>query len=115
MRLRFLYQPVKDVAQAAAFYRDELGLQEAWREGEAVAFTLPGSNISLMLDQDPDEATGGPFFVVEDVVDFYERNRDRLSFLGAPTPIGPGMYVRFTDPSGNVIRVMDDTTSRERA
>ena len=114
MRLRFIYQPVADIDAAAAFYRDTLGLEPDWQEGpNTMAFKLPGSNIAIMLDRDPGEGTTGPFFVVDDVLSFYEENRDRLSFIEPPQRIPPGMYARFRDPSGNIIRVMDDTSSRE--
>lgn len=116
MRLRFFYQPVTDLEDAATFYRDVLGWTEAWREGTTTAaFTMPGSDLSIMLDEDPSEPAGGPFLVVEDVRAFYEENKGRLDFIEEPVAIAPGMYARFTDPSGNVIRIMDDTTSRERA
>jgi hypothetical protein len=46
MKLTFIYQSVKGLPAALAFYRDELGLDEAWREGEStVAFELPGSPV----------------------------------------------------------------------
>ena len=40
---------------------------------------------------------------------FYEDNSGSLSFVITPRDIPPGMYAAFTDPSGNVIRVMDNT------
>lgn len=113
MRLAFIYQPVKNLTEALDFYRDQLGLEEAWREGtEAAALKLPGTDVGLMLDQDEREDKVGPFFVVDDVVDFYTKNQQTLDFLWEPRPIPPGMYTAFTDPSGNVIRLMD--TSAER-
>jgi catechol 2,3-dioxygenase-like lactoylglutathione lyase family enzyme len=116
MKLRFFYQPVRDIEAALAFYCGVLGFEEGWREGSTTAsVTLPGAQIGMLLDEDANEPPGGPFFVVDDVVAYYEQNRDRLDFAGEPSPIGPGMYARFTDPSGNVIRIMDDTTSRERS
>jgi hypothetical protein len=52
-------------ATGAHFYRDELGLDEAWREGDGtVAFELPGSSVRLMLDVPPDDHarwSSGPF------------------------------------------------------
>lgn len=47
MQLTFMYQSVDDLPAALAFYRDALGFQEAWREGDStVAFELPGSPCS---------------------------------------------------------------------
>jgi catechol 2,3-dioxygenase-like lactoylglutathione lyase family enzyme len=114
MRLRFIYQPADDLETAEAFYRDELGFEEAWREGPStMAFKVPGTEVQMLLDVDPSDPGSGPFFVVESVAEFYESNRARLQFLEPPKAIPPGMFARFTDPSGNVIRIMDDTTSRE--
>lgn len=43
--------PVTNLRAALALYRDRLGWQEAWREGEGtVALKLPGSDVQLMLD-----------------------------------------------------------------
>jgi hypothetical protein len=35
-----------------ALYRDELGWEEAWREGDTtVSLKLPGTDVQLMLDR----------------------------------------------------------------
>lgn len=71
MELSFLYVPVTDLGPSLAFYRDVLGLEESWREGETtVAFRLPGSDVELMIDVDPDAPPGltpGGFFRVDDL------------------------------------------------
>lgn len=113
MRLAFVYTPVKDLKEALGFYRDRFGFEEAWREGDlAAGLSLPGTDVKLMLDADDRETGTGPFFVVDSVADFFEANRDSLDFLFEPREIPPGLYAAFTDPSGNVVRIMD--TSRER-
>jgi hypothetical protein len=80
MKLTFIYQSAADLPAALAFYRDELGLDEAWREGEStVAFELPGSSVQLMLDTRPDDNerwTSGAFFQVDDVVAFTQQHPD---------------------------------------
>lgn len=115
MKLRFVYMPVKSAGEALAFYRDALGFDELWREGEETIALKTGGDVALMLDEDTTDTKAGPFFVVEDVRDFYARNKSALSFLGEPRRIPPGWYVTFEDPSGNVLRLMDDTESRENA
>src|SRR5690606_39101611 len=35
MKLSYIYVSVPDLKEALVFYRDELGLDEAWREGES--------------------------------------------------------------------------------
>jgi hypothetical protein len=50
-----------------SFYRDKLGLEESWREGEGtVGFKVPGTDIELMLDVYEEGApdTTGPMFVI---------------------------------------------------
>lgn len=34
MKLAFLYYPVKNMEESLTYYRDVLGYEEAWREGE---------------------------------------------------------------------------------
>ena len=110
MKLSYLYTPVKDLKEALAFYRDTLGLEEHWREGELTCgLTLPGTEVGLMLDQDTTETKAGPFFTVPDVRAFYEEKKGALLFQGEPSRIPPGWYAAFEDPAGNVIRVMDRT------
>ena len=51
MKLEFWYAPVTDLSAALALYRDTLGWEEAWREGELTAsLVLPGTEVQLMLD-----------------------------------------------------------------
>ena len=61
MKLSYFYVSVPELQPALSFYRDDLGLDEAWREGEGtVAFELPGTPVQLMLDVPRlrDEAAG---------------------------------------------------------
>ncbi len=111
MHLTLIYVPSKDAAVSARFYRETLGWQEAWREGETtIALTIPGSDIQLMLDEDETEPRQtGPMFKVEDVIDFYRRNQGNLEFLSAPKDIPPGKYVAFRDVDGYAIRLYDET------
>lgn len=109
MNLVFNYLPVNDINEALALYRDALGFEVAWREGDATAgLMLPGTEVQLMLDQDAQPGDKpGPFFQVDDVDQFYAANKDKLSFNFSPTDIPPGRYVSFDDPSGNRIHVLD--------
>lgn len=110
MKLSFLYTPVRNLKESLRFYCDTLGFEEAWREGEHTAgLKVPGTEVQILLDEDPTEPAAGGFFMVDSVREFYEQNRDALTFTTEPREIPPGMYARFTDPSGNVIRVLDTT------
>ncbi|MBE3590699.1 MAG: VOC family protein [Firmicutes bacterium] len=111
MKLEMFWVRADSLSRTIRFYRDTLGWDEAWREGDlAMAFRMPGSDVQLMVDCDPDEGlTPGPFFRVESVDAFYEENRDRLNFVVQPKDIPPGRYAAFTDPTGNTLHIYDVT------
>lgn len=114
MKLSFVYMPVKDIKEALKLYRDTLGFEEAWREGDrTVGLKLPESDVVLMLDQDTAaNDKPGPFLRVESVDDFYQSHQGKLAFNAAPKNIPPGRYVSFDDPWGNRVHVLDLTASR---
>jgi len=114
MKLRFIYTPVTDLKAARAFYVDVLGASLLWEEGASTCgVQLPGDHVPVMLDEDPDGGVAGPFYVVPSVHRFIERNPS-ITFLRGPERISPGWYASFADPDGNLIRIMDDTESKER-
>jgi catechol 2,3-dioxygenase-like lactoylglutathione lyase family enzyme len=112
MKLMFLYQSVKDLPAALAFYRDGLGLVEAWREGEStVAFELPGSPVQLMLDVPPDDGpqwSSGAFFQVDDVAAFVEKHPE-FPWLAKAFEMPGGQGATFADPAGNVVHIFDQS------
>lgn len=112
MKLTYLYQPVKDLPAAVAFYRDTLGLDESWREGETTAaFRLPGTEIELMLDVPPDDGPQwkpGGFFQV-DSVDRFLADHPGLTPAADPIDIPGGRSASFLDPSGNVLHLLDQS------
>jgi predicted enzyme related to lactoylglutathione lyase len=112
MKLEFLYAPTRDLQASLALYRDELGWDEAWREGEStVSLKVPGSDVQLMLDAiDANDATGfGPVFVVDDVKRFTSGRPRGLRVTSEPQEIPGGYLATFADPSGNTIYVMDQS------
>ncbi len=53
MKLSFLYHPVIDLKESLIFYRDVLGFEEAWREGNhTVALSIPNTEQRIMLEAD---------------------------------------------------------------
>ncbi|WP_031466172.1 VOC family protein [Sciscionella sediminilitoris] len=113
MKLTFLYHPVKDLKESVAFYRDTLGLEESWREGETTAaFKLPGSEIELMLDVPPDSGPqwkAGGFYAVESV-DAFRREHPELDWRGE-IEIPDGNGATFMDPAGNAVHLFDQTAA----
>jgi len=110
MKLEFLLVPTRDLRAALALYRDGLGWQEAWREGETtVSLTLPGTDVQLMLDATAPDAPFGPIFVVDSVQDFHAGRPSELRVTQEPEAIPGGFLAMFEDQSGNAIYVMDQS------
>lgn len=115
MKLEFLYTPTPDLQKSLALYRDGLGWEEAWREGEStVSLQLPGTDVQVMLDlvvdePDPDNRPG-PVFVVDSVARFTAERPAGLRACGEPTEIPGGFMATYEDPAGNPIYVMDQST-----
>lgn len=108
MKLVFLYHPVKNLKESVTFYRENLGFEEAWREGNhTVALKLPDSDIQLMIEDDEDNLTAGGVFLVNSVDEFVNENKDKLRFVKQPIDIPPGRYAIYEDHSGNPIRIID--------
>lgn len=113
MKLTFIYVSVPDLDEALRFYRDELGLDESWREGDTtVAFQLPGSEVQLMLSVPPDDGprwSTGPFCRVDDVSTFMKEH-DSFEWVGEPDDVPGGRSASFRDPAGNIIHIFDQAT-----
>ena len=113
MKLEFVYLPVARLDEALALYRDELGLSEAWREGETtVGLDLPDSDVKLMLDVDDSNARPGPMFVVASVAAF-RSDHPSLGYNGEASEIPGGWMTSFSDPWGNAVYVMDQSTAED--
>jgi len=113
MKLVFLTHPVNDLKTALAFYRNQFGMQEVWREGDhTAALKLDGTDVALMLEEDEKDLPAGGVFLVDSVDEFYKENKDELKFIKEPFDIPPGRYAAFQDDSGNVLRLIDMTKER---
>jgi catechol 2,3-dioxygenase-like lactoylglutathione lyase family enzyme len=115
MKLEFLVTPTTDLQASLALYRDQLGWEEAWREGEAtVALRIPGSDVQLMLQLVDDlQAPGsrpGPLFVVDSVERFAAGRPAGLAPLTEVEEIPGGYMATFADPAGNAVHVLDQST-----
>lgn len=111
MKLEFLYAPTSDLAASLALYRDALGCEEVWREGDAtVALSLPGTDVQLMLDTNDPIAPWGPLFVVDSVQEFDTARPGALRVVDEPSEIPGGFVATYQDPSGATIYVMDQSS-----
>ena len=105
MQLTFLLAPVPDLATALPFYRDTLGLDEAWREGtDTVAFQLPDSEVQIMVVVDGDPA--GPMYQV-DSLPTWIADHPEVRIIAEPAEIPGGSVAGFHDPAGNAFYVFD--------
>lgn len=115
MKLTYLYQPVDDLTASVAFYRDVLGLDESWREGETTAaFKLPGTEIELMLDVPPGDGPewkAGGFFAVDSVDKFLAEHPD-INCVGEVIDIPGGRSAAFLDPAGNTVHLLDQSAEQ---
>lgn len=109
MKLVFHSQPVKDMKKAVIFYRDILGMEEAWREGDHTVSFKTNTETQILLEDDEFEREFGPgsVFLVDSVDEFFKENQNSLRFVKEPCDIPPGRYAIFTDDSGNPIRIID--------
>ena len=112
MKLEFFYLPTQDLGAALALYRDTLGFDELWREGETtVGLAAPGSDVTLMVDAAalPDWGPG-PIFLTDDVAAFHARHDGAYELTLPPFEIPGGFLSGFRDPGGNAVYVMDQST-----
>ncbi|GAA1704910.1 hypothetical protein GCM10009792_25990 [Microcella alkalica] len=99
MMLSYLFTPVTDLELAAAFYRDSLGWEEVWREGDTtIAFAAPTGEVQVMLDTTPWPA--GPMYLVPDLEDWLAAHAELAASIPR-TEIPGGAVIGFTDPTGN--------------
>ena len=110
--LAFHYLPVPELQPALAFYRDTLGWKEGWREGDhTVTLTMPGVEIQLMIDVDPERVgKPGPMLMVDDVRSWIAERQELTVWL-EPVEIPGGWWAGFQDPHGNPVYVLDQSTA----
>jgi catechol 2,3-dioxygenase-like lactoylglutathione lyase family enzyme len=110
VELSFVYLPTQDLDAALALYRDGLGFDELWREGDhTVGLAVPGTDVALMIDAAAPPGWGpGPIFGVDRVTEFRAAH-DGLEVLTEPEEIPGGMLMALRDPGGNSVYVMDQS------
>jgi catechol 2,3-dioxygenase-like lactoylglutathione lyase family enzyme len=113
MRLEFIYLPTNDLPSALALYRDRLGFDEVWREGElTVGLRIDGTDTALMVDAAAvPGAPPGPIFGVDRVDDWLADREEALDVFMPPADIPGGRLMGFRDPAGNHLYVLDQSTA----
>jgi catechol 2,3-dioxygenase-like lactoylglutathione lyase family enzyme len=106
VKLTFIYQPIADLGGAVAFYRDQLGFDEAWRESdETVAFWLPDRSAQIMLTT-TDTGPAGPMYLV-DSVDGWMQDHSGVAVSIEKIEIPGGSVAGFAAPGGHTFYVFD--------
>lgn len=107
--LRFLYQPVADLAAAAQFYTETLGFQRAWSDGDvSIGLRLPGGGPQVMLSTSGKAA--GPMYLVESL-DRWVAEHSSVKATTERDTAGTGHVLGFEDPDGNVFYIFDQNQS----
>ena len=110
MHLAFSYLPTRDLGASLQLYRDTLGFDELWREGDHTAgLAIPDTEVALMIDAaSPPDWGPGPIFGVESVTAFREQH-DGLEVVAEPQEIPGGMIMALRDPGGNILYLLDQS------
>ncbi|UVY85422.1 hypothetical protein NLU66_07485 [Brachybacterium sp. NBEC-018] len=105
MQLTFLFQHTDDLAADEAFFRDELGWQEAWRDGgRKIAYRVPDAGCQVMVSETDQPA--GPMYLVPDLAAWIDAHPG----IAGPVPpyrIPGGQVAGFTAPGGGAFYVFD--------
>ena len=110
MQLQFMYLPTQDLDAALALYRDVLGFDELWREGDETVGLSSGTEVALMIDAAPMPGSGpGPVFITEDVKAFHAAHDGAYELTLEPFEIPGGFISAFRDGAGNFVYVMDQS------
>ncbi|MFT4235544.1 MAG: hypothetical protein QM607_11175 [Microbacterium sp.] len=110
MKLEFFFVPTGDLDGTLSFYREAFGATELWREGDSTAaISLPGADVSLMLDTDQN-ATPGPVFAVDSVKAVADAFPDDVTCFEGPAAIPGGFWGGFHDPAGAAFYLVDQST-----
>ena len=105
--LTFIYAPVRELAPTVAFYRDTLGWEEAWREGDdTVAFRVPGSEVQVMVSVENGTGGAGAMYRVPDLEAFLAEQPD-LTVVSPLADIPGGHVAGVDDGSGNPVYFFD--------
>lgn len=105
--LTFIYAPVAELEPTLRFYRDTLGWDEAWREGdETVAFVIPDSPVQVMVSVDDQHAQAGAMYRVDDLSAFLAEHPE-LVVTSPPSDIPGGHVAGVDDGGGNTVYFFD--------
>ncbi len=99
-----------DLEKSAGFYRDILGLHQAWSDAKnrMIGLKFPESEVEIVLHTDTSLPNPNPSYLVENVDIFcsWYRNKGYQIDL-EPIEVRCGKYAVLLDPNGNKIPIID--------
>lgn len=109
VKLQNAYYVTGDMERAAGFYRDALGLDLTFQDGEKwTQFKAGGVNFALASNEEaPDDAVGSTVvFEVDDIAAMTGPIRDAGGeILGERDMADHGKTLTFRDPDGNLVQL----------
>ena len=113
MKLTMVNLKAKDVAQAAHFYRDIIGLEMAGHHGHMPDFDLNGTYLTIIQGEPVAKLAGASaqFPVLALEVEDLDKTIDRLRLHHVELPWGieqseTSRWIKFYDPAGNLIELV---------
>ena len=103
---------VEDLEASIKFYERALGLHRGWidEENRMIGFVFPGNDTELVIHTDPGVPTPSFSIQVEDVETYCKNLAEKgYKVLKEPFDVRCSMYASLTDPSGNIIDIIDLT------
>jgi predicted enzyme related to lactoylglutathione lyase len=106
---------VTAVDAALAFYRDLMGLEALWREGDMAGLAFretatAGARTELVLHNNPNIPQLDVNYKVDDVARAVSELATKgCSVVAGPFPIAIGNCAVITDPFGNAVTLVDTT------
>lgn len=114
-RLTMVILMVKDIEKAVAFYESLGGQKRCLFPKSWAELSLDGLTIALChTEQDQGQRRTGMVFSIDDVMAFYEKQKETLLFLEEPVTKLHGIMVSVQDPSGNVLELYQATPEKVR-
>ena len=103
--------PVRDLAEALAFYRDALGQELVWRSETAAGLRLPDGDGEIVLQTErPEPEVDLLVEAVAPAVERFVAAGGRL--VAGPFEIQIGLCAVVQDPFGNVLVMLDMSKGR---
>ena len=104
-RVRYVIVRVSDVARAASFWREKVGLKPSYETSVWTEIPLENVVIALLHDENARPGRTGIVFEVDDIYEVVEKLGSRGVKVSEVSDIGFGLLAFFEDPEGNEFEI----------